>query len=194
MKRAGAFTPRPSLASGFVFSPALTTTLHLPSRGSGLVDLLIARSRVRGANLDRRANLLELQVTAISIEPVETVEEEAEVIKEEALTIKVVEVVLLLSTKLGDVRHVLGIAGVSHTLHSYALVRVVTRLGDVKGLVYVPALCILLDVLVQVAIEVKALEVLEVVIEEAVEEEAVEEEFLLAVIPAVVPAIISVIR
>src|SRR5919112_4869245 len=101
MKRAGVQKPRPSLASGFVFSTrpynyaSLTTTLHLPSRGSCLVDLLVTLSLVRGANLDRRADLLKLQVTAISIEPVETVEEEAEAIGEEALTIKVVEVVLL---------------------------------------------------------------------------------------------------
>ena len=67
IKRAGD-KPRPSLASGFVCSPALTTTLHLPSRGSGLVDLLIARRGRLRANLDRGVDLIELEVVYLPVD------------------------------------------------------------------------------------------------------------------------------
>src|SRR5215210_2886286 len=142
--------------------------VSLPGRGSGLVDLLVARRGRLRANLDRGVNLIELEVVCLPID-------------------------------LGEVYDVLGVTGIGYSLNACALVGVVTRLGDVKRLVYVPALCILLDVLIQlpVEVEVEAVEVVKVVIkeevvkvvieEEAVEEEAVEEEFLLVLIPAVVP-------
>src|SRR5918999_3732642 len=170
-ERAGVYS-RPSLASGFVCSPALTATLHLPSRGSGLVDLLIARRGRLRAYLNRGVHLIELKVVYLPVE-------------------------------LGEVYNVLGVAGVGYSLNACALAGVVARLGDVKGLVYVPALSLLLDVLVQRPIEVEALEVFVVIKEEAVkvvldeeavEEEAVEEELLLAIVPAIVPAVVSVIR
>jgi len=60
----------------------LTICSLLAGRRSGLVDLLITRSRVRSAHLDRRADVLELPLTAISIKPLKTVEAVA---KEEAV-------------------------------------------------------------------------------------------------------------
>ena len=68
---------------------------------------------------------------------------------------------------LDDVYGVLGIASVGHSLCANALVRVVARLRDVKGLVYVPALSILLSLLGKVAteaIEVEAVAVDEVTV------------------------------
>jgi hypothetical protein len=48
---------------------------------------------------------------------------------------------------LDDVYDVLDVAGVGHPLRIHCLVGVVARLGDVEGLIYVPALGLLLDVL-----------------------------------------------
>jgi hypothetical protein len=56
--------------------------LFTSGRRSGLVDLLITRSGVRRAHLDRRADVLELPVTAISIKPVKRLKAVA---KEEAV-------------------------------------------------------------------------------------------------------------
>ena len=41
-KRKGRDNPRPSLASGFIWSPAAATMVRLVASGSGLVDLLVA--------------------------------------------------------------------------------------------------------------------------------------------------------
>jgi hypothetical protein len=57
--------------------------------------------------------------------------------------------VVRLWASLQEVDHVLWVAGVSYTLHTYALVRVVARLGDVEGLVDVTALGFLLGLLAE---------------------------------------------
>jgi hypothetical protein len=51
----------------------------LARSGSGLVDLLVGPRRVRGAHLDRRADVVELEVVDIVVEEV-VVEEESVVV------------------------------------------------------------------------------------------------------------------
>src|SRR5918997_824243 len=158
-ERAGA-KPRPSLASGFVCSPTPTTTLHLPSRGSGLVDLLIARRGRLRAYLDRGVNLIELKVVCLPVE-------------------------------LSEVHHVLGVTGVGHSLCANALVGVVSRAGNLEGLVHIATLSLLLDVLVQLSVEVEAVEVF-VVIKDVEEVQVVvifDDDKVRVVVAAVVPTV-----
>ena len=91
--------------------------------------------------------------------------------------------VVSIPSDLDDVYDVLGVAGVGNPLRTHSLIGVVTRAGDLEGLVYVPALGLLLDVLVdpiaeveEVVVAVTLEEALLLLVEEAlllVEEEAV---------------------
>jgi hypothetical protein len=121
--RVGAPQPRPYFAQAS----------SLVCGRSGLVDPLDAVRRGRRTQLDRRPNVVKLEVLSIP-------------------------------SDLDDVYDVLDVAGVGHPLRIHCLVGVVARLGDVEGLIYVPALGLLLDVLLDPVADVEevVVEVLEV--------------------------------
>ncbi len=132
-----------------------------------MIDALVARRRSRGAHLDRRTHLIELEVVR-------------------------------LRTYLEDPYLVLGVARVCHTLGAHGLVGVVARARNVEGLVYVPALGLLLELLVdfapaeEEAVIIVAVIEEEVVVAEAVvvvaviEEEAVVAEVIVVIVVAVI--------
>src|SRR5918998_5568056 len=109
----------------------------------------------------------------------------------------------VLPSEVEHVYRVLCVAGVGHPLHAHALVGVIARLGDIKGLPHVPALGLLLDVLVdpvgeegslvevtdKVSVEVLA-ELLEELVEATVKEEA---EVLLEVLAELVVLVAEVV-
>src|SRR5215204_2610402 len=205
--------------------PYTTLFRSHPSRGRphpvwgagrrGLVDLLMAGSRVRGAHGDGGAAVLDLDVAVIVVVDEEPVVEEPAVVTvgedDEAIVVAIVfpvavavaedeaivvvvevfalaivsavavevaddETVVVVEvaevTSVNYVGDVLGVTGVGRTLNPHGLVGVIARLGDVEGLVYVPTLSLLLDVLG----DERLLHIKYVAIEEvAVEEVAVEE-------------------
>src|SRR5918999_3978839 len=93
----------------------------------------------------------------------------------------------VLPSEVEHVYRVLGVAGVGHTLHAHALVGVIARLGDIKGLPHVPALGLLFDIAKCEAVVEEIL--LEVLLEATVKEEA---EVLLEVLAELVVLVAEV--